>query len=195
MKTSMVHILFTLLLPLFLIAKVHAEEAHIHGLATLTLALEGNSLEIEFKSPAANLVGFEHQAESAKEKQAVKAAEVILGSPATLFSFAGNGCQLKDVEVDISGLLEEDHDDHGHHHERHHSSHDDHKGHSDKSDSHSEIKAHYHFSCNQEKQLESVSTALFSQFPGIENINAMWVTDTVQGSKILAPNSAEFSLR
>ena len=61
MKTSMVHILFTLLLPLFLIAKVHAEEAHIHGLATLTLALEGNSLEIEFESPAANLVGFEHR--------------------------------------------------------------------------------------------------------------------------------------
>ena len=186
--------MFTLLL-LFLIAKVHAEEAHIHGLATLTLALEGNSLEIEFESPAANLVGFEHQAESAKEKQAVKAAEVILGITCNAIFIFWQRLSVKRCGSGYIRAEEEDHDDHGHHHEHHHSSHDDHKGHSDKSDSHSEIKAHYHFSCNQEKQLESVSTALFSQFPGIENINAMWVTDTVQGSKILAPNSAEFSLR
>ena len=191
MKTTMVYLLLSLL-P---IAKVHAEEAHIHGLATLTLALEGNSLEIEFESPAANLVGFEHKATSVKEKRALHIAESTLKSPAELFLFSGVNCQLKEAEVDISAVEEKDHDDHGHHHEHHHSSHDDHKSHSDKSDSHSEIKAHYHFSCNQAKQLESVSTALFSQFPGIENINAMWVTDTVQGSKILAPNSAEFSLR
>lgn len=184
----MVHILFALLLSLFLLAKAHSEAAHIHGLATLTLALEGNSLEIEFESPAANLVGFEHKATSVKEKRALHIAESTLKSPAELFLFSGVNCQLKEAEVDISAVEEKGHDDHGHHHEHHHSSHDDHK-------SHSEIKAHYHFSCNQAKQLESVSTALFSQFPGIENINAMWVTDTVQGSKILAPNSAEFSLR
>ena len=97
--------------------------------------------------------------------------------------------------MNISAVEEKDHDDHGHHHDHHHSSHDDHKDHSDKGDSHSEIKAHYHFSCNQGKQLESVSTVLFGQFPGIENINAMWVTDTRQGSKLLNPNSSKFSLR
>ena len=178
------------LLSLFLIAKAQSEEAHVHGLATLTLALENQSLEIEFESPAANIVGFEHEAKSAEEKQAVKAAEVILESPATLFSFAGTGCQLKEAEVDISGLMEEGHNDHGHHHDHHHSSHDDHKD-----DSHSEIKAHYHFTCNGAEQLESVSTTLFSQFPGIETINAMWVTDTRQGSKLLKPDSTILSLR
>ena len=185
-KTSIVYFL----LSLFLLANTQAEEAHVHGLATLTLALENQSLEIEFESPAANIVGFEHKAKSAKEKQAVKAAEAILESPATLFTFAGTGCQLKEVEVDISGLMEEEHDDHGHHHDHHHSSHDDHRD-----DSHSEINAHYHFTCNGAKQLESVSTTLFSQFPGIETINAMWVTDTRQGSTLLNSDSTLFSLR
>ena len=185
-KTSVVYFL----LSLFLLADTQAEEAHVHGLATLTLALENQSLEIEFESPAANIVGFEHKAKSAKEKEAVKAAETILQTAVDLFVFAGASCQLKEVQVDISGIMQEEHDDHGHHHDHHHSSHDDHKD-----DSHSEIKAHYHFTCNGARKLESVSTALFSQFPGIETINAMWVTDTRQGSTLLNPDSTQFSLR
>ena len=40
--------------------------AHVHGLSELAIAMEGEKLEIQFTSPAMNLVGFEHQASSRK---------------------------------------------------------------------------------------------------------------------------------
>ena len=38
----------------------HHHDAHVHGVAHLNVALEGNDLYIELTSPAANIVGFEH---------------------------------------------------------------------------------------------------------------------------------------
>ncbi|WP_375541084.1 hypothetical protein [Nitrosomonas sp.] len=40
-----------------------------------------------------------------------------------------------------------------------------------------------------------MSIALFIQFPRIEKINAMWVTNSREGSKLLLPNKITFSLR
>jgi len=39
---------------------VFADEAHEHGKAELTLAIEGKLVEVSVHSPAVNLVGFEH---------------------------------------------------------------------------------------------------------------------------------------
>ena len=185
-KTSIVYFL----LSLFLLENAQAGEAHVHGLATLTLAMESQSLEIEFESPAANLVGFEHKAKSPKEKKAVKSAEAILQKAADLFVFSSASCQLKEMEVDTSGLMEDSHSDHGYHHNDHHSS-----NYENEDDGHSGIKALYRFTCNGAKQPESVYTKLFVLFSDIEAINATWVSDTSQGSKLLKPNSAQFLLR
>ena len=53
-----------------------AQQAHLHGIAKLTLVLEGDALEISLESPAANIVGFEHQAISEKHIKAVEKARV-----------------------------------------------------------------------------------------------------------------------
>ncbi len=185
MKTTVCYWLIFLLLSVSTIAKTQSQEAHIHGLATLTLALENKALEIQFESPAANLIGFEHQANSPEEKQAVKQAEVILKSPKLLFSFAGTSCKAIEKTVDISGVTDREHDQHKHH--NHSKDHDD--------SSHSEIAASYRFSCKNTQELNSVATTLFNQFPRIEKINAIWVTETRQGSELLFPNRNTISLR
>jgi len=61
----------------------HAHEhgslgAHVHGIASLNLALEGSKFEIELDSPAINLVGFEHQASSDADKAKLTAARAAL---------------------------------------------------------------------------------------------------------------------
>ena len=49
-------------------------EAHEHGVANLNVAVEGNNIYIEFSSPAANIVGFEHHPRTHEQKDAVRDA-------------------------------------------------------------------------------------------------------------------------
>ena len=167
------------------IAKAETQEAHVHGLATLTLALENDVLEIQFESPAANLIGFEHNARSPEEKQAVKQTETILKSPKRLFSFVGTNCKPTETTVDVTGVMGSKHD----HHEHHNHS----KGHDDSS--HSEITANYRLSCKGAEKLNSIAIALFNQFPGIEKIKVSWVAKNRQGSELLFPDRNKISLR
>lgn len=185
---SMFRYLLTVLLLVPALATAASQDAHTHGLATLTLALENGILEIHFESPAANLVGFEHEARSDDEKGAVARAETILKEPLGLFVFGGTNCQLKSAAVDVSGVVDEEqhtedksHDHHGHDEE-----------HQDRG--HSEISAEYRFSCKNAKQLDSVSVDLMAQFPGIEKIDAMWITESKQGAVTLTSKNKVIAL-
>ena len=178
--------IFALIMALFAsINSAYAEQkessldAHVHGLSELTIAMEGDSLEIQFESPAMNLIGFEHKATSNKDIATVKKAESILSQPESLFLLSGANCQQIKTTVDISSLIEE----HDHHAEPHkdHDDHDDHKDH----ESHSEMVASYIYSCKELTKLSSIKVALFDVFPGIHKINTMWVMDSKQGSATL----------
>ena len=69
-------------------------DAHVHGVAELTIAIEGKSLEVQFASPAMNLVGFEHKATSAEQMATVKKVETQLNESDALFVITGNGFSL-----------------------------------------------------------------------------------------------------
>ena len=163
--------------------------AHVHGIAEVTIALEGAALEIGFDSPAVNIVGFEHKAQTKEQKKAVKQAKGLLESPALLMDFVGGKCQLKEAEVDVSSVMAEEKSGHEHDHDEHH--HDD-KHHHEKNDhaekaSHGEVHAMYSFQCQD--QLTSLNLKFFEHFPQIESLTASWVTDSKQGSIQLKPNS------
>ena len=49
-------------------------KAHEHGVALLNIAVEGYNLYIEFSSPSANIVGFEHHPRTLEQKDAVAGA-------------------------------------------------------------------------------------------------------------------------
>ncbi len=161
-------------------------DAHIHGVAELTIALEENTLEIEFHSPSANLIGFEHKASTAKEKQAVTQAETLLTSPKELFGFEGVSCHVTKVIVDVSGVVDA---------EREYHDHSENSNVKEHNNDHSEIKAYYRFTCEKAKNLTSVSIAIFNRFSRIERINAMWVTENGQGSEQLNPKKNTVFLR
>ena len=82
-------------------------EAHVHGVAELTVAKDGTLLEMGFQSPGMNLVGFEHKAHSPSELEAVADTEKKLKDVNFLFEFQNQDCHLSSVNVDISPLLDE----------------------------------------------------------------------------------------
>lgn len=182
---------------LFILALVpskilHAEEflhheAHEHGVANMNIAVEGNNLYIEFSSPAANIVGFEHHPRTHAQKDAVKDALNRLQMAKALFILsAGSESQLisANVDTDIDNEAddhlksEHDHADEGHHDQEHHEA-DEHEG-------HSEFNAQYHFVCKKPKRLSQIDVRLFSVFPGIEHIEVQLVSETKQTAMELA---------
>ncbi len=157
------------------------QQAHLHGTAQLTLALEGNALEISLESPAINIVGFEHKATSEKHIEAVEKAKSDLESSG-LFLFSGSDCNLKQAKVDISSVIKQD------------KQHSDHHGHKDH-ESHSEISANYSYECSKGEKLETVSVNLIPLFPAIETLEVMWLTSRQQGATQLTAKSKLIRIR
>lgn len=58
-----------------------SHEAHVHGEAEMTLILQNDELAINFESPAANLVGFEHHPETDLQRNALDAVLTDLRNP------------------------------------------------------------------------------------------------------------------
>lgn len=138
--------------------------AHEHGVATLSLATGEAGLEIMLESPAANLLGFEHTATSAADKQKLADVKLKLEAGADLFAInAEAGCALKDAEI-VSALLENE----GQPNDAPHA----------EAETHNDMDVTWAFACTQPAELKEVTVKLFSAFPdGVQTIRAEWVTD------------------
>nr|WP_312972951.1 DUF2796 domain-containing protein [Pseudomonas sp.] len=140
---------------------------HEHGVATLNVALEGSTLEIELQSPAMNIVGFEHAATSDADKKTVAAARAVLEKPETLFSLpAAAGCSLSENKVrsPLFGNAEADHD------------HDEHADGDEHQHEHSDVDADYSFTCKQPGELKTLDLSTFyKQFPATQKINVQLI--------------------
>ena len=176
------------------------EEPHEHGAASLSVVLDGETLDMEFVSPAVNLVGFEYEPASEEEEQAVADALAQLEDGANLFTPAeAAGCELTSQEVEREVTSEgeehegEDHGDEDDGDEETGGSED----HSDEEGSegeegavHSEFHATYTFTCAQPGSLDSVSLRqLFALYPGIEDLDVQYVLPSGQGAAELSPTT------
>ena len=139
--------------------------AHEHGAAELDAALEGAKLEIELRSPAMNLVGFEHAPSSEADKSKIANARQHLEQPDRLFGLTpAAGCTLTETELE-SPLFEDGHK-HGQAHEHAHAA----------DSEHSDIHAHYHFDCATPQALTGLDLqGLFKTFPGTEKVQAQLI--------------------
>lgn len=160
-------------------------EAHEHGVAHLNVAVEGNDLTIEFFSPAANIVGFEHHPQTKAQKDQVKEARKKLEAGQTLFQLPAQA-QGRLVKTMVDTDIDSDAADAPHHRETAdvHGE-DDKDGHEHGHERHSDVKAEYHFICNKPEKLAYLDVMLLRLFPGIERIEAQILTDTGQTAKEL----------
>lgn len=176
-------VLFLLTLLLSYSSQSAAEEfeheehaAHVHGEAELLIALEGNTLEIEFLSPAMNIVGFEHQPANQVQSDAIESALVTMKDHSRMFSFpAAAQCSPVSLEV-VSPFVERDEHTHAdedtHHHEE---------------ETHGDFSAHYRFHCARMSRLDSIVIGIFKQFPGTGIIKVQSISNRGQQSMELNP--------
>ncbi|MDZ5113246.1 DUF2796 domain-containing protein [Pseudomonas putida] len=141
--------------------------AHEHGVARLNAVLDGNTLELELDSPAMNLVGFEHAANSDADKAKVAAVRQQLEQPLKLFGLpAAAGCKEDQQELESplfgDAPKADDGDEHEHEHQHQHQ--------------HSDIGAHYQLTCANPNKLTQVDLApLFKAFPATQKINVQLI--------------------
>lgn len=169
--------------------------SHVHGIGHLNVAMEGTIVYIELASPAANIVGFEHQPSSDAERRTVLKATETLEDGDSLFVFSTQAkCTLASAKIS-SPLLASDHEDGHHHSDAHEEKHSDgehdgtkdHEAHSE--GTHSEFSAEYQFSCAHPEKLKSLETQLFSAFPELEKLQTQILTTTGQtGAALTAKN-------
>lgn len=134
---------------------VQAHGAHEHGVAQMDVVQDGTELQIELNTPAANLVGFEHQPRNERERDILKAAISALEQGGGLFApSASASCVFRDTRILSSLLSDEDEHAHGDH---------DH--------AHADVFIAWRFDCSAPAALREVSAqALFTRFPGMETI-------------------------
>jgi hypothetical protein len=160
------------------------QEAHVHGIAALNLALEGNQVQLELDSPAANVVGFEHVPSSDEDQAAMDKAVARLENGDALFRFNDEaGCRMQAATV-TSELIEDEHagahDQDAHDHADEEAG--DHDEHGHDGEPHADILAAYHFECDSPNQLARLTVGLFEAFTGMEEIKVQYVIENKQGA-------------
>ena len=167
-------------------------EAHVHGKASLNLVLDGQSLFIEFESPAYNLVGFEHEPKDQIQQKEVQDTLSLLSKPRKVFGFSAQAaCLVESVSVTttMAGVgkntvgYEEEHHEEEHHEEEHHEEehHDHSDGDSTNKESHSEFKANYLMICSEPEKLRTIEFKLFKEFLGLKSVQVQWINGEGQG--------------
>ncbi|MFY0655280.1 MAG: DUF2796 domain-containing protein [Neptunomonas phycophila] len=167
-----------------------AGEAHEHGKVALTLAIEAGNVEVSWRSPAVNLVGFEHQPKTPEEKQKVEQTLLNLKQGYEQIVLPDSAlCLLKEADIDTTLAAHaegHDHDDHdhekhdGHGHDDHdHAEHDDHD-HDHDHDGHADFSAKYTFECRHPEHLKQIEVNLMPSYPGIDEIRYQAITPAGQ---------------
>ena len=121
---------------------------------------------IELEASGADIVGFEHAAETAEDKEAIAAAEARLSDPLSLFALSADaGCVAEEAAVThevAGGHSDEGHDD----------------GHIE--DSHSEFHARYRLRCENPEMVEQVTFTYFEHFQGAQELAVNVVSEAGQ---------------
>ncbi|WP_179379583.1 zinc uptake protein ZrgA [Jannaschia marina] len=160
-------------------------DAHEHGTGALDIAIDGTTVAMELRVPGADIVGFEHAAESDEDRAAIAEALTTLSTPTDLFGLSdAAGCTVEAATADLETEGAEDHDhDHGDHTEEH--GHDDHghddHGHEDHAEeaegaTHSEFHAEYTHDCTAPEELGTITFAYFDLFEGAQELEVQVVT-------------------
>jgi hypothetical protein len=154
---------------------------HVHGVSELTVAIEKQSIELEIKYPAIDILGFEHKAKTIKDIEITNNVKRILSRDEELFTFTDGKCLLIDQQLDMSSVHNM-------------------KNIEDEKNKNEEIKHHevitsYYYHCKETPTLLTITVNAFDHFSAIHQINARWLTDEKQGSVILSPVNRVIKLK
>ena len=77
-------------------------DTHIHGISTLNVVQEGNTLLFEFEMPGNDVVGFEYEAKEDSDMKKVENAISLLSDYKNMISPSGSGeCKIHSHSADV----------------------------------------------------------------------------------------------
>ncbi len=159
----------------------HAHGAHAHGVADLTVVLEGRMLQLELISPLDNLVGFEHAPANEAQRGALADAERRLRDGEAMFAFPPEaGCAIR--EVGVESPWPQSGREHGHDHAR------------PTRGEHEDMVVSYAFECAHPEALRRLELRAFKQFPRLQRVRAEFATPRGQGGGVLTPAATALAL-
>ena len=157
--------------------------SHVHGLTELNIVVVSRDLQIEFVSPAINLLGFERQSTSPEETELLNEVVSKLQTAEWLVGNTLDSCQMSTPVFEApSFAVHEEHEGH-----------EGHEGHEDELETHADFRVQYLFNCLSAPPAEIVVTA-FDHFNGIEQISARWIVGRQQGLSQLTRGNTLLSL-
>lgn len=171
---------FAPLLVLSIAPLAHGAGGHTHGEAALSVAVDGQTVTLDFDSPLDSLVGFEHAPRTEKQKQALADMAVRLREPARLFALdPAAGCEFVSAKLTppatgqpaASGA----------------------KGARKDHEVHKDHEAQYIFSCSGTNKLRFIDVALFDVFPRVKRIKASVAGTARQSATTLTPAKRRLS--
>ena len=160
--------------------------SHVHGLTELNIVIVNRDLQIEFVSPAINLLGFERESTSPEETELLNEVVSKLQTAEWLLGNTLDSCQMSTPVFEAPSFA-------GHEGHEEHEGHEGHEGHEDEFETHADFRVQYLFNCLSAPPAEIVVTA-FDHFNGIEQISARWIVGRQQGLSQLTRENTLLSL-
>jgi hypothetical protein len=162
-----------------------AHEAHVHGVGKLDVALDSHTLSLHLDSPLINLLGFEHAASSAPDRQAAQKMGMQLHAADKVFvTTPAAQCQATSVKLVSAALdpalLGEQPAPKGQKAADH--------------DGHADLDADFVFNCAHPEQLHAIDVKLFDIYAGFHKIDVQAVTPKGQSAATLQPGTTVIPL-
>jgi hypothetical protein len=165
-----------------------AEEAqrqlgpHVHGHGTLNIAIENKRLEMQLEVPAMDILGFEHDATTDAQKEAVEKAKAELASPLALFKLpAAAGCTVADAKVELAAERHREGEEAGPAADDNHAAGAGHD-HDGVLGGHKEFRVTYTLNCARPTALTSIQFDYFKSFTGAQSLTVNVVTAKAQNT-------------
>ena len=118
-------------------------DTHVHGVSTLNIVQEGNTLLFEFEMPGYDIVGFEYEAKEDSDIKKVENAINILSDHKNLITPSGSGkCK---IQSQLANVLNEG--------------------------KHSEFISSYKFNCENISKLKIIYVKYFNSFENGKKLN------------------------
>lgn len=148
--------------------------AHVHGVARMTLALDGAHLQAELELPLDTLVGFERAPRTSAEREAAAAALARLRDAANVLRISPDkSCQVSDVQVQAPVL----------------------EGQATPRDGHGDALLSLRYTCSESAAPQRVEVLLFPFFKRIERVDVQMVLPQGQGRAVLRRSTPTANLQ
>jgi hypothetical protein len=159
----------SLVFPFLLAALPYAAQAdvrqlgpHVHGQASINIAVESNTMDVQVSLPGHDAVGFEHPPGTPAEQVAVDRATAGFRAASWLVPAPAADCTLSAARVTphgFSSAVEEG--------------------------GHADFDASYHFTCRRPDRLDQVDIRLATSFPSVAKVVVNIITAAGSNQQVL----------